>query len=109
MGVLFLSWMEDLKKIQCKPKLSVSEINDYILQHPTWAAFVIRNALGMEMYKEFCSSCEHFDKCCAKLGVVKRDVSSGCICNDFLNQEHSVANRQRLKSYFRVVALMLDL
>jgi hypothetical protein len=100
--------MEDLKKLQCKPKVSSTEINEFILQHPTWAAFVIRNALALEMYKEFCLCCENFDKCCVKLDVIKREISSGCICNEFLNQEHSETNRPRLRAYFRVVTLMLD-
>ena len=104
-----MSWMEDLKKLQCKPKVSIVEINEFILQHPTWAASVIRNALGLEMYKEFCLCCENFDKCCVKLGVIKREIRSGCICNEFLNQEHSEVNRSRLRAYFRVVTSMLDI
>ena len=103
-----MSCIEDFKKLKCKPKVSIAEINEFILQHPTWTAFVIWNALGLEMYKEFCLCCENFDKCYVKLGAIKREIRSGCICNEFLNQEHSEANRPRLRAYFRVVTLMLD-
>jgi len=104
-----LSWMEDLKKLHCKPKVSIAEINDFILQHPKWAASIIRNALGFGMYREFCLCCENFDKCCEKLGVIKRETRLGCICNEFLNQEHSEVNRPRLRAYFKEVTVMLNL
>ena len=101
--------MEDLKKLHCKPKVSIAEINAFILQHPKWAATIIRNALGFEMYSEFCLGCKNFDKCCEKLGVIKRETSLGCICNEFLNQEYSEVNRPRLRAYFKEVAVMLNL
>jgi len=101
--------MDDLKKLQCKPKVSIAEINDFILQHPNWAASIIRNALGFEMYIEFCLCCENFDKCCKKLGVIKRETSLGCICNEFLNQAQSEANRPRLRAYFRKVTVLLNI
>ncbi len=101
--------MEDLKKLHCKPKVSIAEINDFVLQHPKWAASIIRNAIGFEMYREFCLCCENFDKCYEKLGAIKRENSLGCICNEFLNQEHSEANRRRLRAYFKEVAVILNL
>lgn len=101
--------MGDLKKLQSKPKISITEINDFILQHPKWAASIIRNALGLEMYREFCLCCEHFDKCCEKLGAIKRETSLGCICNEFLNQEYSMVNRPRLRAYFKEVTVLLNL
>jgi len=101
--------MEDLKKLHCKPKVSIAEINDFILQHPKWAASIIRNALGFGMYREFCLCCENFDKYCEKLGVIKRETRLGCICNEFLNQEHSEVNRPRLRAYFKEVTVMLNL
>jgi len=101
--------MDDLKKLQCKPKVSIAEINDFILQHPNWAAAIIRNALGFEMYQEFCLCCENFDKCCKKLGVIKRETSLGCICNEFLNQAQSEANKPRLRTYFRKVTVLLNI
>jgi len=104
-----LGWIEDLKKLQCKPRVSIAEINDFILQHPKWAASVIRNALGFEMYTKFCLCCENFDKCCEKLGAIKRETRSGCICNEFLNKEQSEVNRPRLRAYFREVTVMLNI
>ena len=104
-----MSWMEDLKKLHCKPKVSIAEINDFILQHPKWAASIIRNAIGFEMYREFCLCCENFDKCYEKLGAIKRKPGLGCICNEFLNQEYSDANMPRLRAYFKEVAAMLNL
>ena len=104
-----MSWMEDLKKLQCKPKVSIAEINDFILQHPKWAVSIIRNALELEMYSDFCLCCENFEKCYEKLGAIKRETRSGCICNDFLNKEHSEVNRPRLRAYFREVTVMLNI
>jgi hypothetical protein len=101
--------MDDLKKLHCKPRVSITEINNYILQHPKWAASIIRNAIGFEMYREFCLSCENFDRCSKKLGVIERKPRLGCICNDFLNQEHSEANRPRLRAYFKEVTVMLNI
>jgi len=108
-GEPFLSWMEDLKKLQYKQKVSIIEINEYILQHPHWAATVIRNALESEMYLEFCLCCENFDKCYEKLGIVKTETRFGCICNEFLNQKHSEVNRPRLREYFRKVTVLLNI
>ncbi len=104
-----MSWMGDFKKLQSKPKVSIIEINDFILQHPTWAASIIRNALEMEMYSDFCLCCENFQKCYVKLGSVKRETRLGCICNEFLNQEHSEVNRPKLRAYFREVIVVLNL
>jgi hypothetical protein len=101
--------MEDLRKLQYKPKLSIAEINDFILKHPNWAATIIRNALDMEMYMDFCLSCQNFNKCYEKLGAVKIESRLGCICNEFMNQEHSEVNRQYLKAYFKQVILLLNL
>ena len=101
--------MENLKKLQCKPKVSINEINDFILQHPSWAASIIRNALGLEMYREFCLCCEHFKKCCEKLGAVKKETGLGCICNEFFNQEHSEANKAKIRAYFREVTVLLNI
>ena len=104
-----MSWMEDLKKLHCKPRVSIAEINDFILQHPKWATSTIRNAIGFEMYREFCLCCENFNMCCKKLGVIERKPKLSCICNEFLNQEHSELNRPRLRAYFEEVAVMLNL
>jgi hypothetical protein len=104
-----LSWMEDLKKLQCNPKVSIAEINNFILQHPKWVATIIRNTIGFEMYREFCLRCENFDKCYEKLGAIKRENSLGCICNEFLNQEYSIDNRPKLRAYFNEVTLLLNL
>ena len=104
-----MSWMGDLKKLHCKPKVSIAEINEFIMQHPKWAASIIMNALGFEMYREFCLCCENFDKCYEKLGFMKRESRSGCICNEFLNQEHSEVNKPRLRAYFKEVAVMLNI
>jgi hypothetical protein len=101
--------MEDLKKLQCKPKFTITEINNFILQHPNWAARIIRNALESEMYIDFCLCCENFDKCCKKLGVIRKESSLGCICNEFLSQEISEANRPRLKAYFKKVTVLLNI
>ena len=104
-----MSWMEDLKKLHSKPKVSIVEINEFIMQHPKWAAAIIRNAVGFEMYREFCLCCENFDRCYEKLGAIKSKPRLGCICNEFLNQEYSEANRPRLRAYFKEVAVMLNL
>jgi hypothetical protein len=104
-----LSWIEDLKRLHFKPKVSIAEINDYILEHPEWAASIIRNALGFEMYREFCLCCEHFDKCCEKLGAIKKEAGLGCVCNEFLNQEHAETSNPRLHAYFKKVVVMLNL
>jgi hypothetical protein len=109
MGEGFLSWTEDLKKIHCKTRASTAEINEFILQHPQWAASIIRNAVGFEMYREFCLCCENFDRCYEKLGAIKRKPRLGCICNEFLNREHSEANKPRLRAYFKEVAVMLNI
>ncbi len=101
--------MEDLKKIQCKPRVSIAEINDFILQHPKWAVSIIRNALELEMYIDFCLCCENFEKCYEKLGSVKRETCLGCICNEFLNKEYSEVNRPKLRAYFREVTVMLNI
>jgi hypothetical protein len=101
--------MGNLKKLQSKPKVSITEINDFILQHPKWAASIIRNAIGFEMYREFCLCCENFDKCYEKLGVIKRESSLDCICNEFLNQEYSMVNRPKLRAYFKEVTVLLNL
>jgi len=101
--------MEDLKKLQCKHKVAIAEINVFILQNPNWAASIIRKALESEMYIEFCLCCENFDKCCKKLGAIRRETSLGCICNEFLNQEHSEANRPRLRAYFKKVTVLLNI
>ena len=101
--------MKDLKELHLKPKVSITEINNYIMQNPKWAASLIRNALGFEMYREFCLCCKHFDKCYEKLGVIKKEESLGCVCNEFLNQEHSEVSSPRLRAYFKEVAVMLSL
>jgi len=88
--------------------VSIAEINDFILEHPDWAASVIRNALGFEMYRDFCLCCKNFGKCCEKLGSIKMETRLGCICNEFLNLEHSVSS-PRLNAYFREVTVMLNL
>ena len=99
--------MEDLKRLQSKPKLSIAEVNEYILQHPNWAASVIQNALNVEMYQEFCLGCKSFDNCYQRLGMVKRGPDLGCICNEFMNQDYSKANQLRLQEYFKLVWSML--
>ena len=109
MGEQFLSWIEDLKRLHFKQKVSVTEINAYILEHPKWAVSMIRNALGFEMYREFCLCCENFDKCCEKLGTIKREAGLNCICNEFLNQEHIENSSPRLREYFKEVTVMFNL
>ena len=101
--------MEDLKKLQSKPKISVLDINNYILQHPKWLASTIRNAVEMEIYCDFCVSCEKFEKCYEKLGSIKMERNLGCICNEFLNKEHSNTNRPHLESYFKEVIMSLGI
>lgn len=108
MGGLGLSWMEDLKRLQSKPKMSVAEVNEYILQHPNWAAAVIRSALNLEMYQEFCLGCKSFDCCYQKLGMVQKDSDLGCICNEFMNQDFTEANQLRLREYFKLVFELLS-
>jgi len=100
--------MEDLKKLQCKPRVSTAEVNRFILRHPKWAASIIRKTLELEMYSDFCLCCENFEKCYEKLGSVKRETRLGCICNEFLNKEYSEINRPRLIAYFKVVTSVLD-
>ena len=100
--------MEDLKKLQ-EQKLSIAEINNFILKNPNWAATIIRNALELEMYLEFCLCCENFDKCCKKLGAIRKETRLGCICNEFLNKEISEVNRPRLKAYFKKVTVLLNI
>lgn len=107
-GEQFLSWMGDLKELHDKPKVSIADINDFIFKHPAWAASVIRNALGSEMYRVFCSYCENFTKCCEKLGVIKTEMGLGCICNEFLNKKYSENNRHRLRAYLKEVIVSLD-
>jgi hypothetical protein len=109
LGEHFLSWLDDLKKLHFKPKVSIVEINDYLMEHPEWAASIIRNALGFEMYREFCLYCKNFEKCYEKLGVIKEKESLGCICNDFLNQEHAEASNPKLRAYFKELAVILKL
>lgn len=104
-----MSWMKDLKNLHSTQKLSVSEINSFILQHPQWAASTIRNALESEMYGTFCLFCSNFDKCWEKLGTVKKENRLGCICNEFLNNEHSEANKPKLKAYFKEIAMILNI
>jgi hypothetical protein len=101
--------MGNLKKLQSKPKVSITEINDFILQHPKWAASIIRNAIGFEMYREFCLCCKNFDKCYEKLGAIKRKTNLDCVCNEFLNQEYSEGNRPKLRAYFEEVTVLLNL
>lgn len=101
--------MEELKRLHFKPKVSVAEINDYLLGHPEWAASIIRNALGFEMYREFCLYCENFHKCYEKLGAIKKEASFGCICNEFLNQENSETRNPRLRAYFKEVVVLLNI
>jgi len=103
-----LSWTEDLKRLHSKPKISIVEVNRFIFEHPGWAASVIRNALGYEMYREFCLCCENFDRCCEKLGVIKKEEELGCVCNEFMNQEPSEANKPKLRTYFREVVTLLN-
>jgi hypothetical protein len=43
------------------------------------------------------------------LGTIKKEPRFGCICNEFLNQEHSENNRLRLRAYFKEVAVLLNL
>ena len=104
-----MSWMEDLKRLHIKPKVSITEINGYFLGHPEWAASIVKYAIGFEMYREFCLCCENFDKCYEKLGVLKKEASLGCICNEFLNQEPSEISNPRLRAYFKEVAVILNL
>jgi hypothetical protein len=101
--------MDDLKKLHGKPRVSTVEVNEFILGHPKWATSIIRNAIGFEMYQEFCLCCKNFDVCCKKLGTIEREPSLGCICNEFLNQEHSETNRSRLRAYFKEVIVLLNL
>ena len=100
--------MEDLKNLHSKSKISISEINDFILQHPQWAETIIRNALESEMYSEFCLFCLNFEKCWEKLGTVKKVIALGCICNEFLNNEYSNVNRPKLQTYFKKIAELLN-
>ncbi|WGM90312.1 MAG: hypothetical protein NUK63_04115 [Candidatus Bathyarchaeum tardum] len=102
-----MSWMDDLKRLQSKPKMSSAEVNEYIITHPNWAANIIRNALNVEMYQEFCLGCKNFDCCYQKLGTVKRETDLGCICNEFMNQDYSKTNQLRLREYFKLVSSML--
>lgn len=102
-----MTWMEDMKRLQRTPKLSSVEINNFILHHPEWAASIIRNALEMEMYIDFCLSCENFERCYEKLGSVKMETQLRCICNEFLNKKHSEANKRQLRAYFEEVTVML--
>jgi hypothetical protein len=99
--------MEDLKRLQSKPKMSIAEVNEYILQHPDWTVSVIRNALNLEMYLEFCLGCKSFDNCYQKLGMVHKDRELGCICNEFMNQDITQANQLRLREYFKLVFSLL--
>ena len=77
--------------------------------HPEWAASIIRNTVGFEMYREFCLCCENFDKCYEKLGTIKKETSFGCICNEFLNQKNSEISNPWLRAYFKEVAVMLKI
>ncbi|PVX27506.1 MAG: hypothetical protein CW716_01975 [Candidatus Bathyarchaeum sp.] len=104
-----MSWMEDLKRLHFKQKVSIAEINDYLLGHPEWTASIIKNTLGFEMYREFCLCCENFDKCYEKLGTIKKETSFGCICNEFLNQERFKASNPKLRAYFKGVTEILNL
>ena len=104
-----MSWMEELKRLHFKPKVTIAEINSYLLGHPEWVASIIRNAVGFELYREFCLCCENFDKCYEKLGTIKKEASFGCICNEFLNQKNSETRNQRLHAYFKEVAVKLNI
>ena len=104
-----MSWMDDLKKIHGKSKVSVSEVNGFVLRHPHWAATIIRNALESEMYDDFCLFCVNFDKCWEKLGTIKYEPSLGCICNEFFSCELSDDSRQKLKAYFKEIAVILNI
>jgi len=104
-----LDWINDLKQLHRKQKLSVAEINNFILEHPNWAASIISNALGFEMYRQFCLYCQNFGKCCEKLGTIKMETRLGCICNEFLNIENSDVVSPRLSAYVRKVAVTLNL
>ena len=64
--------MGDLKDLQYKPKVSIVEINNFILRHPTWTASLIKNVIGPETDRVFCSCCENFEKCYEKLGVIEK-------------------------------------
>jgi hypothetical protein len=108
LGEQFLSWIEDLKRLHFKPKVSIAEINEYLLGHPEWAASIIKDAVGFEMYREFCLYCENFDKCYEKLGTIK-ETSFGCVCNEFLNQRNSETSNPRLRAYFKEVAEILNI
>ena len=109
MGAFFLKWMEDLKKLQSKPKLSILEINNYILEHPKWLASTIRNSVEMELYCNFCVICEKFEKCYEKLGSIKMERNLGCICNEFLNKEKYEVNKPQLTEYFNEVIRILGI
>ena len=61
------------------------------------------------MYTKFGLCCENWKKCCEKLGAIKRETRSGCICNEFLNKEHSEVNRPKLRAYFREVTVLLNI
>lgn len=61
------------------------------------------------MYSEFCLSCANFDKCWEKLGTVKKESKLGCICNEFLNNEHSEINKKKLRAYFKEIAAILNI
>ncbi|MCW4034385.1 MAG: hypothetical protein NWF03_03380 [Candidatus Bathyarchaeota archaeon] len=104
-----MSWMEELRVLHLKPKLSIEEINRFILRHPRWAALIIKNALESEMYTEFCLSCANFAKCWEKLGAVKRETGSCCLCNEFLNNEHTEENKQKLRAYFNEITVILNI
>jgi len=97
--------MGDLKELQQKQKLSTEEINDFTLKHSEWAASVIKNASGSEMYREFCSCFENFAKCYEKLGMIKNESDLGCIFNEFLNQNYSENNKPQLRPYLKEVIL----
>jgi hypothetical protein len=101
--------MEELRRLHRKPKVSITEINGFILDNPLWGASVVQNAFEIEMYNEFCVTCTNFDICWEKLGSVKSDVHSGCICNGFYTNEQSAANRQKLRAYFRAIQAILNI
>jgi hypothetical protein len=101
--------MEDLKKLHYKPKVSIIEINEFILQHPNWAATIIRTTLESEMYLEFCLCWKNFDTCWKKFGTIKKEMSIGCICKDFFNEENFGTNRPRLRAYLKKVTVMLKI
>jgi hypothetical protein len=101
--------MEELRKLHRKPKVTIIEINRFILENPLWGAAVVQKAFELEMYNEFCVTCTNFDVCWEKLGSVKRDIGSGCICNGFYNHEQSDENRQKLRAYFKAIQAILNL